>query len=219
MKLAGPTSLLGRTVFGQSSAIDTPSHNGHLSTKGPTGGKVAEGRTEDIGRQVNSICRKLLLYPSAPPPTHRVGRQHADPCPTRPLHPALYTIVVTPICVVRMYTGTHDLFKAASFPWGVIVFASTVEALSGLFNVGRFPNTPPPPFSCEKNRLTEACALAAGRPLLVHPKRPRHPVRKARPPDPSRNDSLRRVRSGRGIWHARPQLQDGLQGHLSARSC
>lgn len=89
---------------------------------------------------VESCCS----IPVRPPPSHAVRRQHDDPCPTRLLHPALYTIVVTPICVVRMYTGTHDLFKAANFPWGVIVFASTVEALSGLFNVGRLRSPPPP---------------------------------------------------------------------------
>jgi hypothetical protein len=48
---------------------------------------------------------------------------------------ALYMILVTPLCVVRLFTTTHDAFQSAAFPWGVIVFASTFMALSGFANV------------------------------------------------------------------------------------
>lgn len=69
-KLAGhfPASSFAGRLFGQTSSRDRSGGTSSMHRSGVAGKDVrsaAGGRApEDIGRQVQKICRKLLLYPS-----------------------------------------------------------------------------------------------------------------------------------------------------------
>lgn len=141
VKLAGhfPASSFAGRLFGQTSSRDrsgASSSMHHRSTAPNRDGQATAGRgaPEDIGRQVQRICRKLLLYPSALACGSSCMQSPAK-ADSGTSSSALYMVLVTPISGVRLMTTTHDAFEAAAFPWSVIVFASTFMALSGFTNV------------------------------------------------------------------------------------